>query len=98
MLAPMFNAIGGGNKVIPDLFVETDFVSADTDADADSIYLWEDGSYTRTYFFSSDAGDAWSSGDDGFEETEDTIPAGLGFWFFRRGSAMTIRLPVPYSL
>ena len=84
MLAPMFTYVGGGDKQIPDLFEEDDFVSADTDAEADYIYLWEDGGYTRTYFFSSDAEDKWSSGDDGFEETEDTLETGLGFWFYSR--------------
>ncbi len=74
------------------------FTAADTGADADYIDLWEDGAYTRSYFFSSDAGDAWSSSDDGFDETDDTIPAGQGFWFFRRGDEMTVRLPVPYTL
>ncbi len=80
----MFNTVGGGEKKIPEIFEEDDFVSADTLGEADFIDLWEDGGYSRTYFFSSDAGDAWSSGDDGFDETEDTIPTGLGFWFFNR--------------
>ncbi len=78
--------------------VSGNFTSADTDADADFIELWEDGAYSRKYFFSSDAGDAWSDATDGFDETEDTVPAGLGFWFFRRGTSMTIKLPAPYSL
>ena len=98
MLSPMFTYVNGGEKAIPDIFAEDDFVAADTDGEADSIYLWEDGGYTKTYFFSSDAGDAWSDAEDGFDETDDTIPAGLGFWFYRRGGSMTISLPVPYSL
>ena len=98
MLAPMFTYVNGGDKAIPDIFVEDDFVSGESDSEADCIYLWENGGYTRTYFFSSDADDKWSSGDDGFDETDDTIPPGLGFWFYRRGNAMTVRLPAPYSL
>ena len=87
MLAPMFAYVGGGEKAIPDIFEEDDFVSADTDGGADSIYLWEDGGYTRTYFFSSDAGDAWSDAQDGFDETTDTLPTGLGFWFYNRSDS-----------
>ena len=74
------------------------FTASDTASDADFIELWEDGGYSRKYFFSSDAGDAWSSDQDGYDETDDTIPAGLGFWFYRQGSEMTVKLPVPYSL
>ncbi len=74
------------------------FTSADNAGDADFIDLWEDGGYSRTYFFSSDAGDAWSDAQDGFDETDDTIPAGLGFWFYHHGSPMKVTLPVPYSL
>ena len=84
MLAPMFTYVGGGEKSIPDIFEENDFVSADTDAEADYISLWEDGGYSRTYFFSSDAGDAWSSADDGFDETTEGLQTGLGFWFYSR--------------
>ena len=74
------------------------FTSSDTDGDADCIILWENGAYTTTYFFSSDAGDAWADAGDSFDETEDTILPGLGFWFYRRGAAMQIKIPVPYSL
>lgn len=98
MLAPTFVYVGGGEKAIPDIFQENDFVSGESGGEADCIYLWENGGYTTTYFFSSDAGDAWSDDQDGFDETEDTIPAGLGFWFYRRGGAMKITLPVPYTL
>lgn len=98
LLAPMFSYVGGGDKAIPDIFSEDDFVSSDTASDADFIELWEDGGYSRKYFFSSDANDKWSSDQDGFDETEDTIPPGLGFWIYRRGSAVTVKLPVPYSL
>ena len=87
MLAPMFNYVGGGEKAIPDIFAEDDFVSADTDGEADCIYMWENGGYTTTYFFSSDAGDAWSDNQDGFDETTDTIPSGLGFWFYSRSDS-----------
>ncbi len=95
MLANPFAAPLPIKSIVP---ASGEFTSADTDADADYISLWEDGGYSRTYFFSSDAGDAWSSDQDGFEETEDTIPPGLGFWFYRRGDDMTVTLPVPYSL
>ena len=92
MLAPMFTYVGGGDKQIPDLFEEDDFVSADTDAEADYISLWEDGGYSRTYFFSSDAGDAWSDTQDGFDETTDTLDSGLGFWLYNRGGTKTVTL------
>ena len=87
LLAPMFTYVGGGDKEIPDIFQENDFVSGEADSEADYIDLWEDGGYSRTYFFSSDAGDAWSSADDGFDETDDTIPEGIGFWFYNRGQS-----------
>ena len=87
LLAPMFSYVGGGEKAIPDIFEEDNFVSADTDAKADYIDLWEDGGYSRSYFFSSDAGDAWSSGDDGFDETTDELEPGLGFWFYNRSTS-----------
>ena len=87
MLSPMFNYVGGGEKGIKDLFEEDNFVAADTGGGADCIYLWEDGEYTKTYFFSSDAGDAWSDDQDGFDETTDTLPTGLGFWFFSRSDS-----------
>ena len=92
MLAPMFTYVGGGEKRIPDIFAENDFTSADTDGEADCIYLWEDGGYSRTYFFSSDADDKWSSDQDGFEETTDSLSPGLGFWFYNRGDEKTVQL------
>ena len=92
MLAPMFTYVNGGDKAIPDIFVEDDFVSGESDAEADSIYLWEDGGYTRRYFFSSDAGDAWSDAQDGFDETTDVLSTGLGFWFYNRGNEKTVTL------
>ena len=82
-------------SIIP---VSGDFTSGEVQTEADYIDLWENGGYSRTYFFSSDAGDAWSDAEDGFDETDDTIPPGLGFWFYRRGDAITIKLPVPYTL
>ena len=95
MLANPFSAPIPVKSLVP---AEGEFTSADTETDADCIYLWENGAYTSTSFFSSDAGDAWSSNQDGFDETEDTIPAGLGFWFYRRGAAMKLSIPAPYSL
>ena len=92
MLAPMFTYVGGGEKAIPDIFAENDFVSGEVETDADSIYLWEDGGYGRTYFFSSDAGDAWSDAQDGFDETTDSLATGLGFWFYNRGNEKTVTL------
>ena len=78
---------------------EGEFTSADTETDADYISIWRNGGYNATYFFSSDAGDAWSSADDGFDETDETIGAGESFWFYNRGSSsITIKIPAPYSL
>ena len=87
LLAPMFTYVGGGEKAIPDIFEEDDFVSGESGGQADYIDIWEDGQYSRTYFFSSDAGDAWSSGDDGFDETTDELETGIGFWFFSRSDS-----------
>ena len=74
------------------------FTSSDTTSDADYILIWRNGGYDTTYFYSSDADDKWSSDQDGFEETEDTLAPGEAFWFYRRGEPMTISIPVPYSL
>ncbi len=98
LVSPTFEPVGGGEKRIKEIFAEDSFVAADNAGDADYIDLWEGGGYSRTYFFSSDAGDAWSDAQDGFDETDDTIPAGLGFWFYHHGSPMKVTLPVPYSL
>ncbi len=87
MLAPMFNNVGGGEKAIKNIFEEDDFVSGEVSTSADCIYLWEDGEYTRTYFFSSDANDAWSDAQDGFDETTDSLQTGLGFWFYSRSDS-----------
>ena len=93
MLSPMFTYVGGGDKAIVDLFEEKDgFVAADTETDADYISIWANGGYAYTYFFSSDAGDAWSNADDGFDETTDLIPEKVGFWFYNRGTAKTVTL------
>ena len=74
-----------------------EFVGADTDAEADYIYIWRNGGYDTTYFVSTDADEngAWANGEDSYTETEDTIAPGEAFWFYRRGSAMTITIPCP---
>lgn len=95
MLANPFAAPLPIKSIVP---AQGEFTAGEADSEADYISLWEDGGYSRRYFFSSDAEDSWSSDQDGFEETEDSIPPGLGFWFYRRGEAMKVALPVPYSL
>ena len=74
-----------------------EFTGADTDAEADYISIWRNGGYDATYFYSTDADNAWASGEDSFSETEDTIGAGEAFWFYRRGTgALQITIPCPY--
>ena len=74
-----------------------EFVGADTDADADYIRIWRNGGYAAVYFVSTDADDngAWANGEDSYTETDDTIAPGEAFWFYRRGSTMTITIPCP---
>ena len=71
------------------------FVSDEAETDADYIKIWRNGGYNATYFVSSDADDAWANGEDAFTETDDTIAPGEAFWFYRRGSTMTIKIPCP---
>ena len=77
---------------------EGEFVSGGSDSEADYIYIWRNGAYDTKYFVSSDADDKWSSDQDGFDETEDTIGPAEAFWFYRRGAAMKIKIPAPYTL
>ena len=72
-----------------------EFVAGEADSEADYIYIWRNGGYDATYFVSSDADGAWANGEESFSETEDTIAPGEAFWFYRRGSAMTITIPCP---
>ncbi len=93
MLSPMFSYIGGEVKDIVDIFEEKDvFTASDTTSDADYILLWYAGKYQETYFYSSDAGNKWSSDQDGFDETTDPLPENLGFWLYNRGQQMTVTL------
>ena len=88
MVAPAFTLVGGGEKPIKDIFADNSvFQAAETDADADLIKVWKDTTYV-TYFYASDAGNAWSSDQDGFDETTDTIPIGNAFWLYRVGTAV----------
>ena len=73
------------------------FTGADTDAEADYISVWRNGGYDATYFFSTDAEDAWASDQDSFTETDESIGPGEAFWFYRRGTdPLEISLPCPY--
>ena len=77
--------------------VSGSFVGSDTASDADYISVWRNGGYDATYFFSTDAEDAWASDQDSFTETEESIAPGEGFWFYsRNNSSITIKLPCPY--
>jgi hypothetical protein len=73
-----------------------DLAASDTAETADWIAIWENGAYRgANYFYSSDAGNAWSV--DGFDPTTDTVPAGGGFWFYRQNAGgSTITLDCPY--
>jgi hypothetical protein len=72
-----------------------DFQAAEDIIGADLIQTWDGETYV-TYFFSSDAGNAWST--DGFDPTDDAIPIGGAFWIVRRGYPTTVTLPAPYTL
>ena len=88
----MFTQVGGASKTIASIFADNSiFMSGEADSEADYITIWNGDGYD-TYFFSSDAGDAWASGDDSFSETEDNLPLDTGFWLFRRGAEVTATL------
>jgi len=72
-------------------------IASDTEGGADTLKVWNGTGYD-TYFYSSDADNKWASGDDSFSETTATLPAGSAFWFFRRGVATSLTLPVPFVL
>ncbi len=70
--------------------------ASDTSETADWIVIWENGSYRAAiYWYSSDAANTWSK--DGFDTTTDKVPAGGGFWFYRKtAGTSTITLTCPY--
>jgi len=87
MLSSPFVPVGGGDAMpIATLFTDNSiFKASDTSETADWIVIWENGVYrTTSYFYSSDAGNAWSV--DGFETTTDTIPVGTAFWLYRQNA------------
>jgi len=85
-----------GTLKIKNMFVNNSlFTAGYTFEDADYISLWEDGGYTRDYIYSAYIS-AWASTGSAFDETEDTIIPGQGFWLFRQGSAVTVTLDCPY--
>jgi hypothetical protein len=75
-----------------------DLTASDTADTADWIIIWENGAYRLPkYFYSSDAGNTWASGADSFTTTTDKVPAGGGFWFYRKNAGTsTLTLPCPY--
>ena len=89
LVSPAFTLVGGGEKSIKDVFADNSiFQASDTVMGADLVQVW-DGSTYINYFYSSDAGNAWSWDQDGFDETADTIPVGGGFWLSRVGAAVS---------
>ena len=66
---------------------------------ADQIQVWQSGGgYKTYYFYDSGAGTEWDNkwyevGNDNYP-TEDTIPAGSGFWYLGH-STWTLTLPAP---
>ena len=71
--------------------------AGEADSEADYIYVWRNGGYDATYFYSTDADNAWASGDDSFSETDESIGPGEAFWFYSRSAGqITLKLPCPY--
>lgn len=93
MLACPFAPVGGGDVAIKNLFKDNSvFLAGGAENVADTIKIW-DGTTYLTYIYSNDADPyAWTSDQDSFTETEDTIPAGSAFWLYRRGAAIPAML------
>ena len=102
LLANPFTQVGsdGETFAINDMFAnDSEKSTAGNNAgQGDTIEVWDPTiqGYSDLYFFSSRAGNKWA-GSNPRTATEDSIPAGAGFWYRNRGSSdivITLKSPL----
>ena len=87
---------------LKNLVASTSFVAGESADEADTIMVWNGSGY-NDYIYSSDAADDnadanWASGEDTFTPVDFSIDPGHAFWFYRRGSKMTLTISSPIQL
>jgi hypothetical protein len=97
MPAVQWNAVGGGNVAISNLFSDTSMLTQGGSVfDADSIKVWNpvDSGYTQYFLYNDEAG--YNPEWDGMwmksgqtEPTGDTLAAGTPFWLLLQGGVNT---------